>query len=301
MCIIAALPIDSPAARVESMLTVLRDEWQHNHDGAGFMYAAAGAVVVRKGFFSRGRFIRSLRRTIRLGANKGSAVVAHLRYATHGAKDAANSHPHRIGCDGVGAMVHNGVLPMFGTPGPKGVSDSADYARKVLAHLTTAEVIHPATLEWVRTNIGDRNKMVFMGIDGAARIVNETAGRWHDGVWYSDPTIGVPEPTPDPIGFGSYWNRDKVPAVFGPVLPSRLPDGRTFAQAADDADDAASDARANWWRGGDDELAAEWFARKAAEAADRAARRDRANALRRATKKSGAASVFGFAKKGKHK
>ena len=47
-------------------------------------------------------------------------------------------------------------------------------------------VNNSSTMQLLEYSIGDRNKFVFLDITGQFHILNERAGRWDNGIWYSN-------------------------------------------------------------------------------------------------------------------
>lgn len=97
--------------------------WRSNPHGAGIVYQRRGGEVVAiKGLMS----LEDLRAALR-EVHYGVRVGVHLRYATHGAVNAENTHPWPVGRRGA-YLMHNGVLGQFGESGDRGRSDSAHLA-----------------------------------------------------------------------------------------------------------------------------------------------------------------------------
>lgn len=98
--------------------------WYMNSDGAG--------VIVRddrKSFAIKGLMtLKGLEAVLTRYSDRH--VVAHLRLATHGTVNKANTHPFPIGD---GHLVHNGIASHFGTAGTcdKSESDSCHLARVI--------------------------------------------------------------------------------------------------------------------------------------------------------------------------
>jgi hypothetical protein len=115
----------------------------------------------------------------------GRPVVAHLRFATHGAKTAANAHPftYEDDAEGTVAVVHNGVLPIRTEPG---ASDSQTFVQQVLTRLPSAWWRNEALMYLVSEAIGTGNKLILMTATETV-IVNERYGTWDAdvGAWFS--------------------------------------------------------------------------------------------------------------------
>ena len=102
-------------------------------------YDSAGiAVMGEKGqqvFKEKGK-ISQLEGQMPWDQLRGSCGIAHTRWATHGAPNAVNAHPH---LSGEVAIVHNGIIENFGALkvqlGKKGHTFESDTDSEVLAHL----------------------------------------------------------------------------------------------------------------------------------------------------------------------
>jgi glucosamine--fructose-6-phosphate aminotransferase (isomerizing) len=78
------------------------------YDSAGVATIHSGRIHVKK---DSGK-IDEIHVRLNLNDLPGSIGIAHTRWATHGAPSQVNAHPH-IDCDGLVAVVHNGVIENF--------------------------------------------------------------------------------------------------------------------------------------------------------------------------------------------
>ena len=78
------------------------------YDSVGFAILHAGDLHVRK---DAGR-IDEVIADLRMDEMQGSIGVGHTRWATHGAPEMINAHPH-TDCEGKIAVIHNGVIENF--------------------------------------------------------------------------------------------------------------------------------------------------------------------------------------------
>ena len=78
------------------------------YDSAGVATIHGGRIHVKK---DSGK-IDEIHIRLNLDDLPGSIGIAHTRWATHGAPSQVNAHPH-IDCDGLVAVVHNGVIENF--------------------------------------------------------------------------------------------------------------------------------------------------------------------------------------------
>lgn len=177
MCIIAL----KPAGKTITDET-LKNMWESNDDGAGFMYADRGKVRVVKGLMTFADFLAAYKR---IGDHR--KIVMHFRIRTHGAVSPALTHPFWIRKGGL-AMVHNGIISSIGhNHAAQDESDTSLYA-KILAHRypdPLEAISSPEEHEKIVKEIG-WSKLVFLTGAGEHIIVNEKSGDWEDGCWYSN-------------------------------------------------------------------------------------------------------------------
>lgn len=188
MCIIAA---KAKGVKMPSEET-LRNMWDNNDDGAGFMYAKDGYVYVDKGYMDYQAFYNALQRLSKTVDLTQTALVMHFRITTHGGTKAANTHPFPI-TDSVGmlqklrlktklAVAHNGIIPVKPR---KGISDTMEYIAGQLAPLAKALPSfyrNPHTLEMI-ANATD-SKLAFLDAKGDIYTVGDFVE--DDGVLYSN-------------------------------------------------------------------------------------------------------------------
>ncbi len=111
--------------------------------------------------------------------------VLHMRFATHGAVDHANTHPFEV-VDGVW-MMHNGVLSDM--PHRKGKSDSAVFVEEYLRPLLDKDpqaLDNPGVVKLIDALRGTSNRIVFMDSKGVVTILGEDLGLMWKGLWCSN-------------------------------------------------------------------------------------------------------------------
>jgi hypothetical protein len=182
MCIIAMIPTKAQRPGLD----ILEQCWRSNPDGAGLMYPnqERNILVVDKGHMTLTALKEAWAKV-----PEGVPVCVHFRIKTHGPKDPANTHPHVVHPDEV-AIVHNGILPI-GAPANSPESDTARFARLVLSNFPKTWWKNDAMVHLVEEYMGRGNKMIAMNASGSFRILNESAGTWEQGVWFSNQTFRV--------------------------------------------------------------------------------------------------------------
>lgn len=203
----------------------LQNCWNRNQDGAGFAYPKNGEVVIEKGFFKFNDFLKRYRAVEKKVKNN---MLIHFRISTAGLVDKNNCHPHRI--NNKLAMIHNGILHID-VPAKSKVSDTVLYCKNYLQKLPKGFTKNDVIMEYIEENIGSGNKFCFLDGDGHYNILNEKAGEWKDGVWYSNCSYEKPRVTYKYTSkdyedyynkyygsyYGSSWNDDDEEYGFGKV------------------------------------------------------------------------------------
>lgn len=123
-----------PAGAECPAMSVLKECWDANHDGAGVAVSEKRSVFIRKGFMKFTEFERWFERE-NIARRVSQAIVFHFRIGTHGEKDAGNTHPFPVSQDPDvlrrlcgryrEAVAHNGVF--HNTITLKGVSDTGQF------------------------------------------------------------------------------------------------------------------------------------------------------------------------------
>ncbi len=178
MCIICVLPIGTTISDEE-----LKNCWDNNDDGAGFMYVnpISGNIAIKK-FMNFDRFKKSFRSTFDLH-KKDTPFVLHFRIGTHGANSIENVHPFRVN-DNV-AFCHNGVISCVETAGT--MSDTRAFNEVFMKDLPHNFTRNKSVMTMINQLIGHNyNKLVFLDRDKNITIVNESLGEKSEGRWFSN-------------------------------------------------------------------------------------------------------------------
>ena len=109
------------------------------YDSVGFATLHSGSLQVRK---DAGR-IDEVVSSLRMDEMPGAIGIGHTRWATHGAPEMVNAHPH-TDCEGKIAVIHNGVIENFMELKEelinKGHSFKSRTDTEVIAHLVEEEM-----------------------------------------------------------------------------------------------------------------------------------------------------------------
>ena len=120
----------------------LKNSFEFNSDGAGFMYVKEGKVVIDKGYMTYNSFIKHYKKLLEEFNNfKNKSLVIHCRIGTSGKNIKANTHPYPItnevrmlkarhlSQEEVG-IVHNGIIHGYGTQ--TGLNDTQEFISKYI-------------------------------------------------------------------------------------------------------------------------------------------------------------------------
>lgn len=174
MCMIMLLEKEKEVSR-----RLVRAIWEINKHGSGFAYSGEDSIHVHT--FPQGfkRFWKTLSR--KRAENPDSVFLIHLRKATKGkANTEENTQPIPIGGNTV--MAHNGTMHGFAT---EDLSDSIMFAEDFLKYLKPGFLNKPTTMAAIESFLLPGSRMAFLSADGTYRLLNEDAGIWVDGVWFS--------------------------------------------------------------------------------------------------------------------
>lgn len=137
MCIIIAKEKNGRLPKEEE----LKNSFEYNSDGAGFMYVDNGQVVIDKGYMTWNSFIGHYKKLLkRYNDFKNKSLVIHCRIGTSGKNTPGNTHPYPISDNAKElrkktmkadiAMAHNGIIKNYGTP--TGLNDTQEFIAKYL-------------------------------------------------------------------------------------------------------------------------------------------------------------------------
>jgi len=167
----------------------LKNCWDSNDDGAGIMYVKDKKLeLFRQPNLSPDDFnsLYLAYCTAYKQRDKDTPVVLHFRIATHGLTPEF-LHPFAVS-DTLG-FVHNGILSGLGTHEYSDTAELRDLLRELPKSMTksVAGLLNPRLMfTMLQQFIGVGNKLIFLDNIGDFEIVNEKAGSWDGGNWFSN-------------------------------------------------------------------------------------------------------------------
>jgi predicted glutamine amidotransferase len=159
---------------------LLKNCWDNNGDGAGLLYIDNKKQM--KTFKELKSFEVFYQEYSRVKKSYGKRnIVIHFRISTHGKIDETNCHPFLVN-DNLG-FVHNGMI--YDVPTSKDYSDTYMFNEVVLKNFTEGFEYNEIILDMLEGFIGS-SKLVFLNSNNEYAIVNEKAGHWANGCWFSN-------------------------------------------------------------------------------------------------------------------
>ena len=176
MCVIA---LHKPDKRIEYDDMLMMQ--MHNPNGMGLMFSDGEKLIVKKYVDEKDFDVFYLDYEAACKIAK-SPIVVHFRMATHGKRDLDNTHPFLVN-ENLG-FVHNGILSIH-VPKDSPQSDTSLFNTEILQKLPPDFIFQKHLLNLIDMSIGN-DKIVFMTNNGTYAILNEAAGKWENGIWYSN-------------------------------------------------------------------------------------------------------------------
>ncbi len=187
------------------LLDGLRRLEYRGYDSAGIaVLATNGDIEIRKSEGKLKRLVDSLNGQ----APKGSVGLGHTRWATHGAPNDTNAHPHSD-CSGRIAVVHNGIIENYtelrAELRERGHSFTTETDTEVLAHLIEQELLSPGQTEDI--------------VGAVQRSLSRVRGTYGIGVLdrrHPELLIGARHFSPLIVGVGAgeNWIASDIPALL---------------------------------------------------------------------------------------
>ena len=183
----------------------LQEAYNANPDGWGLMLAYVD-ILHNKGIGDFEEFLKSYNLSKKLNED----TILHFRTASSGGIDPEYCHPHFVNKNL--AFVQNGNLFEFSNYMPGRNDSKTDIQRfndEVLKKLPDNFLHIPEIRQALeKYNKECFSKMIFMDNEGNVDIINESAGEWVDGVWFSNG--GIENYTGYGYSGAYYYNADDV-------------------------------------------------------------------------------------------
>ena len=180
MCVIIYKPVEKYISDRR-----LREAHAANPDGCGIMWAAMGGLRFKRGLWDFSTFLREFNKCYRDYGDRD--YIIHFRTAS--ASDIGLEYCHPFFVNPGLAFMQNGNLYEFTDyfPGREkdGNSDVQRFNEEILQRT-------PNCLDENFRQILERyaseclSKFVFLDNQGGIEIINESAGEWRKGIWYSN-------------------------------------------------------------------------------------------------------------------
>lgn len=142
MCIIVAKSKKAPLPTKQ----ILKNCFENNSDGAGFMYTYNGNVIIDKGYMSFKQFYKRFQRLKELFNNfEDKSLVMHFRIGTSAGNTPENTHPYPVSTkvDELHSLytitklgiVHNGIIRDYTITGDKEMNDTQHFIQDYVAKI----------------------------------------------------------------------------------------------------------------------------------------------------------------------
>ena len=160
---------------------LLSNCWENNGDGAGILYIDNYNQL--QTFKTLDSFDEFYENYISIKQTFGRRnMLLHFRISTHGTINEENCHPFIVD-ENVG-FIHNGMIS--NVPDSVQYSDTNMLNRTLLQKMKVGFEQDDDVLDFLMSLIGSGNKLVFLNKNNEWSIVNEGAGHWHLGCWFSN-------------------------------------------------------------------------------------------------------------------
>jgi glutamine amidotransferase len=175
MCIIAAQPTGFRTTK-----ETLQRCWNNNTNGGGFAYTDGKKVYAHKELQSFKKYWQAYQ--IALELYPESAFIHHFRISTHGKVNLDNCHPFLVNDSLI--FAHNGII--HNAPLSPKFSDTYQFNEVILKCLPDGFLNHRVYTDLIQSYIGSGSKLAFLDTANSITIINESAGVWDEGIWYSN-------------------------------------------------------------------------------------------------------------------
>jgi hypothetical protein len=153
----------------------LKNSWDNNPEGAGMLFSDNGKLYEFKSY----NFDEFKKRYKTVRASIQGKIVLHFRIATSGHEKYVNLHPFFVS-ENLG-FVHNGIISGLGD----NLRSDTFHFNEMLKRLPNDFLKNEVQRELISSYIGS-SKLLFLNSKGGHDIINEEAGKWENGNWFSN-------------------------------------------------------------------------------------------------------------------
>lgn len=159
---------------------LIKECWERNSDGCGFMYSKQRQLKVFKSADKLEPVLKKYREVV---DEQKKNVIWHFRRATVGKVSDENTQPFIVNRYG---WAHNGTIYKLKKKLLKDESDSLALGRMFLSENT----IDPFAKfsEVLIEDFLDDDRLTIMNNNGSVVIFNQKEGEWDNNIWFSDPS-----------------------------------------------------------------------------------------------------------------
>ena len=186
MCIIVYKPADKPLPKKET----LKQCYDNNPDGAGFMTVKDNKVIISKGYDDFNKFYKTISRI-----SKKRPLVMHFRISTQGGVSKELTHPYPL-CQNYDKMrmlqcvtnigiAHNGIISLTSSAYAKDYNDTMTFIKEYASLIIKGDSIHTDKTAQVLLQKLCKSKLCIMSRGGVTMIGDFIED---DGIFYSNDT-----------------------------------------------------------------------------------------------------------------
>lgn len=192
MCIIVYKPNTSKFPKKD----ILKNCFSNNDDGAGYMYAVNGNVIIRKGFMKFKEFWDDVSKT-RKKFGDDIPYVMHFRISTQAGINPTITHPYPVSenlsdlkslksVTNIG-VAHNGIIDFTSDHKALDRNDTMTFVMDYLSLIATAKDWYndPTKIKLITNLIGKYNKLAILSGDGHCELIGDFISD-KDGCVYSN-------------------------------------------------------------------------------------------------------------------
>lgn len=186
MCVICVKPSGVKMPTYQE----IKNMWERNPDGAGYMISRDGYVKIRKGFMDLSSFIKAI---VEEKITIQDVIIMHFRISTQGGINGEMTHPFALSdrledmkelnvLTDIG-VAHNGIIRMT-SDGDKEYSDTAKFIANYMSKIIRSkDDIYDTNIQKIIEKLID-SKMAILTNDGKYVLIGDFIEK--DGLYFSN-------------------------------------------------------------------------------------------------------------------